>query len=142
MIEVALAVLPKDGCFLMQLRDNIPGIVYPGYWGLFGGHLEPEETPEVSLKRELVEEIGYSPESVFEFNSYQEGEVIRHVFYAPLTVTLEQLELKEGWDFGLVTLAEIEAGCRYSAKAGMVREIGSPHRKILLDFVKEFGCRE
>jgi len=22
------------------------GIVYPGHWGLFGGHLEANETPE------------------------------------------------------------------------------------------------
>lgn len=137
MIHVALAILVQDGRFLMQLRDNIPGIVYPGCWGLFGGHLEPGETPEVSLKRELVEEISYSPQEVFAFHSYQENEVIRHIFYAPLIVDLAELELKEGWDWGLVTLEEIRAGCRYSQKAGMVREIGKPHQKILLDFIDE-----
>ena len=43
-IHVAIAILYQDNKFLMQLRDNIPTIAYPGYWGLFGGHLEAGET--------------------------------------------------------------------------------------------------
>ncbi len=46
---VAMAILYREGKFLMQLRDDIPGILYPGLWGLFGGHLELDETPEVGL---------------------------------------------------------------------------------------------
>jgi len=53
MIFVALAILEQDGRFLMQLRDDIPTILYPGVWGLFGGHLEAGESPEIGLKREL-----------------------------------------------------------------------------------------
>jgi hypothetical protein len=34
----------------MQLRDENPSIVAPGCWGLFGGHLDPGETPEQSLR--------------------------------------------------------------------------------------------
>jgi len=45
-IQVAIAILHRQGQFLLQLRDNIPGIVYPGHWGLFGGHLELGETPQ------------------------------------------------------------------------------------------------
>ena len=57
-VEVAIAILYQEDKFLMQLRDNIPGIFYPGYWGLFGGHLEPGETPDIAVKREVIEEIG------------------------------------------------------------------------------------
>jgi 8-oxo-dGTP diphosphatase len=35
--EVALAILYREGEFLLQLRDDIPTILYPGYWTLFGG---------------------------------------------------------------------------------------------------------
>jgi hypothetical protein len=53
-LEVALAMLHRQNRWLMQLRDDIPGIVAPGCWGLFGGHLVPGETPEQALRRELL----------------------------------------------------------------------------------------
>ncbi|CAD0229129.1 MULTISPECIES: NUDIX hydrolase [Planktothrix] len=137
MIQVAIAILYRDGKFLLQLRDNIPNIVHPGVWGLFGGHLEPEETPENAFKRELLEEIGYNVPAFLPFNSYPDSLVNRIVFYAPLTVDLSQLVLNEGWDMGLLTPEDIQAGECYSEKAGMVRLIGTLHRKILLDFMAQ-----
>lgn len=133
--HVALAILHRDGQFLLQLRDNIPGIVYPGYWGLFGGHLEMGETPAVALKRELLEEIGYAPEVVSEFGCFETPEVVRHIFYVPLTVDLDKLVLNEGWDMGLWTPDDIRRGDRYSEKAGQVRPLGRPHQQIFLDFM-------
>lgn len=136
-IEVAIAILYSSDRFLMQLRDDIPGIFYPGHWGFFGGHLDPGETPEEAMKRELIEEINYSPSSLGEFKCYRFPEVIRHVFHAPLTVGLDQLVLKEGWDLGLLTPEQIRSGSCYSQKAGKVCPLGSPHQKILLDFLEE-----
>lgn len=137
MIQVSLAILYRDGKFLFQLRDNISSIVYPGVWGLFGGHLEPEETPELCLKRELIEEIGYQVSDLVLFKEYGDSQVNRFVFYAPLTVDLSQLVLNEGWDMGLLTTEDIKAGKCYSHKAGMVRLIGTPHQRILLDFIAQ-----
>lgn len=56
---VALAMLEREGRWLLQLRDDIEGIVHPGCWGLFGGHLDPGERPEQAILRELGEEIGW-----------------------------------------------------------------------------------
>jgi 8-oxo-dGTP pyrophosphatase MutT (NUDIX family) len=121
----------------MQLRDNIPGIIYPGHWGFFGGHIDPGETPESAVMRELLEEISYTPPVVSKFRCYSDSDVIRHVFHAPLTVELHQLVLGEGWDMGLLTPQEIRLGECYSEKAGQVRPLGRPHQQILLDFMDQ-----
>jgi 8-oxo-dGTP diphosphatase len=58
-LQIAVAVLEREGRWLLQLRDDIEAIVHPGTWGLFGGHLDPGETPEQALRRELEEEISW-----------------------------------------------------------------------------------
>lgn len=133
-VEVAIAILPQNGQFLMQLRDDIPGIVYPGHWGFFGGHIDPGEQPEQALWRELQEEIGYTPPSVSKYKTYSDEFAIRHVFVAPLVVPVEKLDLKEGWDLGLFTIEDIRRGDRYSERAGKVCPMGDRHQQILLDF--------
>ncbi|MEH1928351.1 MAG: NUDIX hydrolase [Nostoc sp.] len=135
-VHVAIAILYQKNKFLMQLRDNIPGILYPGYWALFGGHIEPGETPEVAVKREILEEIGYILPPFFEFGYYPSERVVRHVFHAPLLVELNQLVLNEGWDMGLLTPEDIHQGNCYSQKAGEVRPLGSVHQRIMLDFME------
>ena len=137
MIQVSLAILYRDGKFLSQLRDNKPDIIHPGIWGLFGGHLEPGETPENALRREVLEEIGYQVTDVKEFGCYSDPQVCRYVFSAPLTVDLSQLVLNEGWDMKLLSPSDIQAGECYSERAGMVRSLGVTHQKILLDFINQ-----
>lgn len=140
-VEVAIAILYQDNQFLMQLRDNNPNIVYPGYWAFFGGHIEPEESPEDAMWRELEEEIGYTPPTLVEFRRYiEDPQVVRHVFHAPLNVAAETLQLNEGWDLGLFTIEDIQRGDRYSDRAGQVRPLGEPHQKILLDFLDSLHC--
>ena len=134
-VHVAIAILYQQGQFLMQLRDNITGIVYPGHWGLFGGHLEPGETPVVAVERELIEEIGHAPPGLSEFGCYSDSRAVRHVYHAPLTVGLNQLVLNEGWDMGLLTPEQILQGSSYSAKANQVRPLVPATQRILLDFI-------
>ncbi len=42
----AAIIFLDDGRYLMQHRDDKPGIFYPDHWGLFGGAIEPGEDPE------------------------------------------------------------------------------------------------
>jgi 8-oxo-dGTP diphosphatase len=134
-VHVAIAILYQEDKFLMQLRDNIPGILYPGYWGLFGGHIELGETPDIAVKREVIEEIGYTLPSFAEFGCYADDAVVRHVFHAPLLVELDQLVLNEGWDMGLLTPEDIRQGKCYSPIADEVRLLGAIHQRIMLDFI-------
>ncbi len=55
--DVAVAVLLKDeGYFLLSSRPE--GKPYAGYWEFPGGKVEPGESVEQALKRELAEELG------------------------------------------------------------------------------------
>jgi len=56
-VEVAAAVIQRaDGAFLLTSRPA--GKVYAGHWEFPGGKLEPGETVEQALRRELHEELG------------------------------------------------------------------------------------
>ncbi len=56
-VDVAVGVLVDgDGRFLLTSRP--PGKVYAGYWEFPGGKVEPGESIEQALARELHEEIG------------------------------------------------------------------------------------
>jgi 8-oxo-dGTP diphosphatase len=135
--HVAIAILYRDDKFLMQLRDNVPNIIYPGCWGFFGGHIEPGETPEMAVKRELQEEIGYVPPVLTKFGCFTTEIAIRHIYHGPLEVGLADLVLGEGWDLGLLTVADIQRGDCYSDRAQQVRPLGAPHRQFLLDFIEQ-----
>jgi len=132
---VAIAILYQRDRYLMQLRDDILGIAYPGHWGFFGGHCDPGEHPDDAIQRELKEEIGYTPSDIKLFNLYPDPGVIRHVYYAPLTVPITELELMEGWDLGFFSPAQIQDSQRYSHKAQGIFPLATPHQKILLDFM-------
>lgn len=59
--EFAHAVILVNGAYVLQLRDDIPGIAYPGMWTLFGGALEPQEESEAGVRREIMEELNIMP---------------------------------------------------------------------------------
>ena len=57
--SAAVAILlDESGRYLLQRRDDMPRIWYPGHWGFFGGAIEPGEDALQAVIRELVEEIG------------------------------------------------------------------------------------
>ncbi|MGY2735726.1 (deoxy)nucleoside triphosphate pyrophosphohydrolase [Sphingomonas sp. UYP23] len=53
---VAAALFDRDGRVLVQMRP--PGKAMAGLWEFPGGKIEPGETPEAALVRELAEELG------------------------------------------------------------------------------------
>ena len=67
---VAAIIILEDGRYLLQHRDDIPQIWYPGHWGCFGGAVDEREDPIMALKRELYEEIEFSPRELAYFSRF------------------------------------------------------------------------
>ena len=130
-VEVALAMLQRDGRSLMQLRDEIPTIVAPGCWGLFGGHLDPGETPEQALRRELLEEISWQPTEVELVMVHHIHRRTAHVFQGELSLPLEQLQLLEGQDLALVSAEDLLAGSIWSRRLGSHRPLADGLREVM-----------
>jgi 8-oxo-dGTP diphosphatase len=136
LIEVTLAVLHREGRFLLQLRDDFPHIIYPGVWGFFGGHIEPGESTDAGIRRELMEEISYVPPNLQLFCEQSDEKVRRYFYQGELGVDVSELQLNEGQDMALCSVAEIRAGAKYSQKLGEVRSLGTPHQQALLAFIE------
>jgi 8-oxo-dGTP diphosphatase len=96
--EGALAILVNGaGEILLQLRDDDPGIPYPDTWGLPGGGIEPGETSDAAVRRELVEEIAFVAGDLAELGRFStpEGFVLT-VFAGAIGTPIEALECNEG----------------------------------------------
>lgn len=63
----AAALLVCNGRYLMQLRDDKPGILLPDHWALFGGSLDPGEDAAAAMRRELVEELELEARRIIAF---------------------------------------------------------------------------
>ena len=101
--EIACAlIIDTCGRFLLQQRDDIPGIVCPGMVGLFGGHREGDETFLQCVVREVHEEISYfvAPERFDHLASYSgtdadaQGGTVRGEFFVARDVPADALRVR------------------------------------------------
>lgn len=96
--DAVAAIIVVDGeGYLLQHRDDLPEIWYPDHWGCFGGAMEPGETPEAALQRELDEELGCGRLAMRRFASLNfdvpilgPATIVRH--YYEVTVTSGEVE--------------------------------------------------
>jgi 8-oxo-dGTP pyrophosphatase MutT (NUDIX family) len=116
--DAAAAILiAPDRRYLLQLRDDKPGIFYPGHWGCFGGAVESfDASAEAGLRRELREELGLEPQRhplafftnmTFDLAFAGLGIVQRIYYEARLEdAELAGIRLGEGARFALMTARE------------------------------------
>ncbi len=81
--RVAIAAIGREGRFFLQRRD--PGAArFPGLWEFPGGKAEPGESAEAALRRELREELAWTPERALPLavveHDYGSLQVRLHVF--------------------------------------------------------------
>jgi 8-oxo-dGTP pyrophosphatase MutT (NUDIX family) len=117
---VALIIVGDERRYLMQLRDEKPGIFYPGHWGVFGGAVDRGESPERALRRELREELGLSVTSMqyftefsFDFGFCGFGRFTRSYYEVQVqTAVMGELVLGEGSDMRAFSARELLTGAR------------------------------
>jgi 8-oxo-dGTP diphosphatase len=113
MIKVAAIILENEqGEILLYLRDDKPGLPFPGHWDLFGGHVEDEETPEEALVREVKEELGIELRDYRFFRKYEclTGDVhpnTKFVYTGRITQSAGELTLNEGQRLQFFSKSEI-----------------------------------
>jgi 8-oxo-dGTP pyrophosphatase MutT (NUDIX family) len=103
--EIACAILVDTfERLLLQRRDDIPGILFPGKIGLFGGHREGNETFLECVVREIYEETSYYvPPERFTLLARHEGNdpevengAVRSEFFIARHIRVEDLMITEG----------------------------------------------
>jgi 8-oxo-dGTP pyrophosphatase MutT (NUDIX family) len=112
---VAALIILDDGRYLLQQRDDIPAIWYPGHWGCFGGAVEAGEALADALRRELSEELELTPRTVdyfirldFDLSQLGQGRLHRTFFTVPITADeMHNLKLHEGAAMHVFAAAEI-----------------------------------
>ncbi|MFJ9901170.1 NUDIX domain-containing protein [Streptomyces sp. NPDC091280] len=94
---------------LLQLRDDKPGIAWPGHWSMPGGGAEPGETPHGTILRELREETGIVPEAIDEVavTAYEKDKTPPHVFITLWNGAENELVLGEGQELRLFPLSTL-----------------------------------
>lgn len=134
--EAAIAIIrDPEGRTLWQLRDEGIG-EYPGLWGLFGGGVEPGETPNRAIVRELQEELGLQATVLWDLGDFTHPKWYLHVFLLEMEIQFDQLQLGEGQDWGLFDEEELTSGSLYSKKLGQERGVCPPLAE-LFEKVKE-----
>ncbi|MBI5290034.1 MAG: NUDIX domain-containing protein [Chloroflexi bacterium] len=111
-ISATAILVDARGRFLLQHRDDKPGIDNPGLWGSFGGAVDPYETPAAGFLREMREELDWEPKQ-FELHvagpyfpdrrgygaSGARSQLI-YIYTAPVDVPFADLTLNEGQAMG------------------------------------------
>lgn len=98
-----------QGKLLFQLRDNKKGLPHANKWSLFGGGIEPEESPVQAIVREVREELGLDiiPQNLRLLLRKKTKRERRYVFYYKLKENPARFKLREGQRFEFFKLKEI-----------------------------------
>lgn len=103
---VAAVITDAKGKILLQQRDHNPGIACPGKWSLFGGVVEPEETPKSAILRELKEETGITFHNLRPLKTIEWEGFLISLFRDDMPPNAV-IRLGEGNDYGLFTKEQV-----------------------------------
>jgi len=93
---------------LLFLRDDIPEIPFPNMWDVPGGHLEPGETPERCIVREIWEEMDLQLEDFKLFSIEEFDDRIEYTYWKKKNLNIDSITLHEGQRLAWFSKEEVE----------------------------------
>ena len=113
---------------LLFLRDNVPHIKFPNMWDLPGGIVEPGETPEQAVRREMLEEIELELKNPLLFKQYVLPDRIENMFWERVDIDIAKTPLHEGQELKWFSQNDLRNMREDSLAFGF--------QKLLLEFFK------
>jgi 8-oxo-dGTP diphosphatase len=117
-VKCGLLLIDDRGRILLQLRDDKSDIPFPNRWGTFGGAIEPGETPEQAIVRELEEELGYELTNFSYLGNFPyDGYEIHMYCKTDPDLRLADLSVKEGQRAEFLSLEEVrQVDCAFNCR--------------------------
>jgi 8-oxo-dGTP pyrophosphatase MutT (NUDIX family) len=110
---VALAILTVGDRYVLQHRDDDPGVASPGCWALFGGGLHDGETTGEAIRPEINDELSLDVSGWRElwrvrcFVPFWGASVPHAIFDADVTSLWPRHVLHEGQGTGVFSIAAL-----------------------------------
>ena len=131
-MQIVLVILEDaQGRVALQLRSPLASIANPDHWGLFGGHVDPEEDDATAARREVEEELSCLLDSAkmrYLRNLHRSTGKIYLAFHYKVSNELDGAQLTEGERWGFFSPAQIMLGSIEG------KPIVSHHLELLKDF--------
>tara|TARA_A100001011_G_scaffold66581_1_gene67708 strand:+ start:7011 stop:7448 length:438 start_codon:yes stop_codon:yes gene_type:complete len=109
----AAIIIDKKNNFLLQKRDLKKTIFFPGHLGLFGGAKNKNESYINALKREIYEEIGFTPSDIKYFMKisfdFKKKIILRYIYICRVNLlTKKIIKLGEGAGYKILNLEDMK----------------------------------
>jgi len=111
LVNVTAALVRLNSRILIAQRANIGR--FASKWELPGGKIDPGESPQECLRRELKEELGLETRILSMFSdtiySHDSGQIRQFTFWAELTGSIDDMQLTEHQAIAWVTTEEMSS---------------------------------
>ncbi len=101
MAYAGILLITPNNKLILQQKDNIPGIVYPGMITTFGGKVEEDESPKQAALREINEELSLVLDDiellkVFHKPINDHDDNVNCYIFIARNINIENLKIREG----------------------------------------------